>query len=199
MLHVRPATPADEQVIIGFIDEAAGWLAGKGTDQWAKPWPSLDERDRRVRRGIRDHCTWMVEDDGIPVATVSCRPLGNRELWTEAELAEPAVYVSRLIVRRGHGGQDLGTELINWAGLWAARQYGARWIRIDVWTTNEPLHKFYEKRGFVFCRVADAVDYPSARLFAKPTDSITVADVPRLREEPALRQPDDSSAPAQTG
>jgi GNAT superfamily N-acetyltransferase len=196
MLHVRPATPADEQIIIGFIDEAAGWLTDKGTDQWAKPWPNLGERDERVRRGIRDRCTWMVEEDGVPVATISGRPIGNRELWTEDELAEPAVYVSRLIVRRGYGGRDLGTELINWAGLWAARQYGARWIRIDVWTTNEPLHKFYEKRGFVFCRVADAVDYPSARLFAKPTDSITVADVPRLREEPALRTPDDGARPA---
>lgn len=196
MLHVRPATPADVPVIIGFIDEAANWLAAKGTDQWARPWPNRRERDGRVKRGIRDRCTWMVCDDGRPVATISCRPVGNRDLWTEDELAQPAVYLSRLIVHRGYGGQDLGTELVNWAGLWAARQYRAEWIRIDVWTTNGPLHDYYEKRGFVFCRKAEKVEYPSAMLFEKRTDSITDADVPRLHDVPALRVPADTRVPA---
>jgi GNAT superfamily N-acetyltransferase len=189
MLHVRPALPADVPVIIEFIDEAAGWLAAKGTDQWAKPWPNQPERDSRVERGVRDRCTWLVEDGSSPVATISCRPVGNRDLWTEPELAKPAVYVSRLIVSRSHSGQDLGTELLDWAGLWAARQYGAHWIRIDVWTTNTALHNYYEKRGFEFIRRCESVDYPSAALFQKPTSRIGAADVTRLHDRPMLRQP----------
>jgi GNAT superfamily N-acetyltransferase len=176
-------------VIIGLIDEAADWLASKGTDQWAKPWPNRPERDGRVERGIRDRCTWMVEDDGSPIATISGRPAGNRDLWTKAELAEPAVYASRLIVSRSHSGQDLGTELLDWVGLWANRQYDARWMRIDVWTTNTMLHNYYEKRGFEFIRRCDYVDYPSAALFQKPTTRIGAADVTRLHEIPALRRP----------
>jgi GNAT superfamily N-acetyltransferase len=176
-------------VIIGFIDEAADWLASKGTDQWAKPWPNRPERDGRVVRGIRDRCTWMVEDDGSPVATISCRPTGNRDLWTRSELTEPAAYASRLIVSRSHSGQDLGIELLDWAGLWAKRQYGARWMRIDVWTTNKMLHNYYEKRGFEFIRYCDYVDYPSAALFQKPTSRIGAADVTRLDQIPELRQP----------
>jgi GNAT superfamily N-acetyltransferase len=189
MLRVRPAIGADFETITGFIDEASWWLASKGTDQWARPWPDELERDDRVRRGIKEGCTWMVVDEGESVATISCRRDGNPELWRDCERAEAAVYVSRLIVRRSRGGQRIGNELINWAGLWARRQYAARWIRIDVWTTNTMLHHYYRKRGFRFCRRCDYVSYPSAMLFQKPTAGITSADVPRLREVPVLQRP----------
>jgi GNAT superfamily N-acetyltransferase len=189
MLHVRPAEKDDMPVILGFIGEAAGWLADVGTDQWSKPWPDKRQRDARVRRGIRNRCTWMVEDDGRPIATISCRPQGNQNLWTDAESRDPAVYVSRLIVCRDYGGQAIGNELFDWAGKWAATQYGAQWIRIDVWTTNTMLHEYYEKRGFSFIRECDYVDYPSAMLFQKPTAGITDADVPRLAEVPKLARP----------
>lgn len=189
MLHVRLAGIGDLPTILGFIDEAADWLALKGTNQWARPWPDQQQRDARVQRGLENGHTWLVEDDGVPVATISCRPDANPDLWHEAERDEPAVYVARLICRRSHGGQGIGDELLNWAGKWATAQYGARWIRIDVWTTNTLLHGYYEKRGFSFVRFCDDVEYPSAALFQKPTGQITDADVPRLREVPALRQP----------
>jgi GNAT superfamily N-acetyltransferase len=189
MLHVRPAVASDMPVIIGFIDEAAGWLADKGTDQWSKPWPDRAQRDDRVRRGIADGCTWMVEDDGVTIATISGRPEGNPQLWSASERGELAVYVSRLIVCRDYAGQAIGNELFDWAGKWAHSQYGAQWIRIDVWTTNDMLHDYYQKRGFTFIRECDYVDYPSAMLFQKATADITDADVPRLRERPGLRLP----------
>lgn len=189
MLHVRPAEPGDLVIILGLIEEAAGWLAGKGTDQWAKPWPDRQQRDERVRRGIRDHCTWMVRDGSDLVGTISCRPDGNPRLWTRPERDDLAVYVSRLIVRREYAGQGIGNELIDWAGKSAAAQYRAAWVRIDVWTTNLLLHDYYEKRGFRFVRECDYVDYPSAMLFQKATADISDADVPRLREKPQLRRP----------
>ena len=72
MLHVRPATTSDLKLILNMIDEAAGWLRAKATDQWEKPWPSQEERDERVRRGLETGRTWVVEDNGIPVATITC-------------------------------------------------------------------------------------------------------------------------------
>ncbi len=189
MLHVRPAIASDMATILGFIDEAAGWLADKGTDQWSRPWPDRKQRDARVQRGIADGCTWIVDDGAVAIGTISCRPDGNSRLWTELERHEPSVYVSRLIVCRDYGGQGIGNELFDWAGKWAFAQYGAGWIRIDVWTTNAMLHDYYQKRGFEFIRKCDSVDYPSAMLFQKATAEITDADVPRLRERPALRRP----------
>jgi GNAT superfamily N-acetyltransferase len=171
-LWIRRGTAADSTTIIRLINEAAAWLASMGTDQWAAPWPSRDERDGRVARGLDSGDTWMIEDDdGRPVATITSRGTGNDQLWDPGELREPAVYVSRLVVTRSYAGSGIGSALIDWAGIRAAREWGARWIRIDVWTTNRALHNYYEKRGFEYVRTCpyDRKTYPSSVLFQKST------------------------------
>ena len=55
------------------------------------------------------------------------------------------------------------------------RCWSAKWVRIDVWTTNEALHNYYEKRGFQYYKVCEFKEdeyYPSAALFQKPTAEI---------------------------
>jgi len=190
MLRVRLAVTSDLKFILYFIDEAADWLRAKGIDQWNSPWPNDAERDARVKRGLEGHRTWIVEDDGIPVATITCRPDANPDLWTESEQDDLAVYVSRLVVSRSYARLGVGAELLNWIGMWARKQYGARWIRIDVWTTNIALHSYYQKEGFRFLRFCDDVDYPSAALFQRSTAGIRSTDVPRLKEKPKLIKPD---------
>jgi len=196
MLHVRPAVPGDLKLILYMIDEAAVWLRTKDTDQWERPWPSEKERDERVKFGLAADRTWIVEDDGIPVATITCEPDPNPVGWTTLEQAEPAVYVSRLVVDRNHAGQGIGAELINWAGRWARHQYGARWIRIDVWTSNNALHHYYHNLGFWFVRFGYVNRYPSAALFQKPTANLSAASTPRLKEKPDLIKPLQLTSPA---
>ena len=174
---VRPAEQADKSAVLDLIESAAKWMQEcKGTDQWARPWPDKPSRDARVEQGIKDGLTWIVEDSaGVVAATVTCREHGNDMLWTPAELAEPAAYVSRLIVSRDHAGQGLGAALIHWAGARAVNQWRARWIRIDVWTTNTALHQYYKNQGFEHQRTLEFEnywDYPSAALFQKPTGAV---------------------------
>jgi hypothetical protein len=142
----------------------------------------------------------MVEDDGLPVATITCRPHGSPRLWTQSQRSDLAVYVSRLIVSRSYAGSGLGAELINWAGKWARQQYGARWIRIDVWTTNIALHSYYKRQEFRFLKFCEDAEYPSAALFQKATASSEAAHIPRLKQVPDLVKPsraeDDYDAPA---
>jgi ribosomal protein S18 acetylase RimI-like enzyme len=179
-LLVRPAGLDDMPAIIDLIEDAATWLRTKGTDQWDKPWPNRKARDNRVANGLRLKRTWLVVDHtDNPVATVTCRRYPNQKLWTRAEQLEPAIYVSRLIVARRHAGRGIGEALIDWAGKWAQKQWKAEWIRIDVWTTNNALREYYEKRGFIFCRELLFSDdtpwderYPSAALFQKPIGTI---------------------------
>jgi ribosomal protein S18 acetylase RimI-like enzyme len=198
ILEVRQAAAGDLAVILGMIDEAAGWLRTKGTDQWNEPWPSRKARDNRVLRGLRSGRTWLVESGGSAVATITYRQHGNQELWTEAELGEPAVYVSRLIVSRKYSGLDIGGALTDWAGLRAARGWSAQWIRIDVWTTNEALHNYYAKRGFGFYRICpfDKEAYPSAALFQKPTSEVDSAAAARFTESPGWLRGSASMAAA---
>jgi GNAT superfamily N-acetyltransferase len=176
-LRIRRGTTGDADTIIGMIDEAADWLRGKDTDQWARPWPNGAARDGRVRRGLRNGHTWIAEAAGRPIATITYRPHGNQKLWTPQEDRTPAVYLSRAMVTRSAAGLGVGAAMIDWAGTRGLREWNAQWIRIDVWTTNVALHNYYEKRGFRFCRIAgcQAEDYPSAALFQKPTSEIDLA------------------------
>lgn len=171
--------------ILHLINSAAKWLgACKDTDQWARPWPDEASRDARVEQGIKDGLTWIVEDSpGMPAATITCREHGNEILWSEAELAEDAVYVSRLIVSRELAGQGIGAALIDWAGVLGIRQRRATWIRVDVWTTNLALHDYYRGQGFGHLRTVpfpDYWDYPSAALFQKATTEIDGASAARF-------------------
>jgi GNAT superfamily N-acetyltransferase len=195
ILQVRRGAADDFELILAMIDEAATWLRDKQTDQWAQPWPSRTSRDERVRRGLRDGGTWIVEENGAPIATITYRPTGNLRLWTRRERRQPSVYVSRLIVCRSHAGLGIGEAIVNWAGLRALRDWGGQWIRIDVWTTNAALHNYYEKRGFHFRRVAEVKEipnrngrhggpdrWPSAALFQKPTDEVDATAAQRFEE-----------------
>jgi hypothetical protein len=197
ILQVRRADADDLPVILGMIDEAAAWLRTKDTDQWAKPWPNTAVRDARVLRGLLGGNTWIADEDGTPVATITCRQHGNQTLWTPDEQLEPAVYVSRLIVSRCAAGREIGAALIDWAGQRAVRDWSARWIRIDLWTTNEALHDYYAKRGFRFCRVGtfDKEAYPQAALFQKPTSEVDDATAARFAEERGSLLPSVASVP----
>jgi len=127
----------------------------------------------------------MVEDDGALAGTITYRERGTDYLWTPDELGDPAVYVSRLIVGRAHAGQGIGAALIDWAAERAVREWGANWIRVDVWTTNAGLHEYYKNQGFTHLRtkqVATEWEYPSAALFQKPTADINKVAAARFKE-----------------
>jgi ribosomal protein S18 acetylase RimI-like enzyme len=175
--RVRLADAGDLPAIYDLIGSAAAWLQKhKNTDQWARPWPDKPARDTRVEKGIADGLTWMVEDaEGTAAATVTCRAHGNDMLWTRQEQDEPAAYVSRLIVSRQQAGLGIGAALIDWAGLLGMDRWQAKWIRVDVWTTNLALHRYYKGQGFEHLRTLQFEnywDYPSAALFQKSTADV---------------------------
>jgi hypothetical protein len=81
------------------------------------------------------------------------------------ELAEPARYVSKANVVREQAGQGIGTTLIEWTRHKAA-EAGAKFVRIDVWSTNEQLQDFY--RGIGFQHLRTQPDTHSGALFETP-------------------------------
>jgi ribosomal protein S18 acetylase RimI-like enzyme len=177
----------DMPSIIGLIDDAAQWLrTEKNSDQWQRPWPDEPSRDQRIRRGIKVARTWMVENDDGLVGTVSFGRGGNKKLWTLRERNQPAVYVSRLILSRRHAGEGIGADLIDWAGQRGVTGWGAEWIRVDVWTSNEALQAYYKRQGFTHLRTwqfNDPWDYPSAAVFQKKTADIDSVAATRFQED----------------
>jgi GNAT superfamily N-acetyltransferase len=186
-LVIRRAKADDIPVIIGQIDSAAAWLQkDKNTNQWAEPWPDEKTRNGRIIRGIDRGATWMVECGGALAGTITYRNRANPRLWTQAELNERAVYVSRLIVDRAFAGIGLGAALIDWAGMRGIEQWRAGWIRVDVWTTNIGLHNYYKALEFEYLRTVEVErewDYPSAVLLQKPTARINHAAASQFKVE----------------
>jgi GNAT superfamily N-acetyltransferase len=183
------ATDENLQVVLRLIDEAAQWLHTKDTDQWARPWPDPISRNERVWRGLQGKKTWFVQDEAQnTLATVTIATHANHDVWPasawggESPRNSDAVYVHRLIVAREQAGTGLGSDLFDWAGQRAARQYGAKWIRIDVWTSNSDLHKYYESRGFEPAGFCADPKYPSGALFEKEVSRIAEDFQPQFRD-----------------
>jgi len=156
----------DLPVIVAMRKEASDWLATRGVDQWAVAWPNPEAQSERILSSIRAGETWMVRDDDEgTAATVALDTFSDPRLWTPDEQADPSMYLHRLIVRRRYAG--LGTDVIEWA-CDRAGQLGNHWVRIDVWTDNVGLHRYYERNGFRAVRTLDLSDYPSGALFQRP-------------------------------
>jgi GNAT superfamily N-acetyltransferase len=176
-------TPArDLKVVLDLIDEAREWLPTKGPDQWATPYPKPHGKLAQVRQGIKRGNTWIVWSEDTPAATVTLSARRNKHVWTKdstsCDLSERAAFVNRLITARDFAGLGLGAKLINWAGLRGRQEQGAKWIRIDVWATNEGLHNYYRNKGFTRCGTCDDPDYPSGALFQKSMSSIGELYIP---------------------
>jgi GNAT superfamily N-acetyltransferase len=183
-LVLRRAGAHDHGAVSRLRAEAEDWLRTMSTDQWAEPWPSEDVRERRILAAIRAGRTWIAWDAAVPAATITASP-NHHQIWPEENRRDLAVYVRRLVVSRDrrYAGKGLGGQLLAWAGLRASREYGARWVRVDVWTTNTRLHDYYRDQGFAFCGFCESIaGYPSAALFQKPVDEIKPLEDPLFRE-----------------
>lgn len=193
---IEQATIDDLPAILAMRQEASDWLAKQGINQWAAAWPTPEAQSERILSSIRAGETWMVRDeDGATAATVALDSFSDPKLWAPEEQQEPSMYLHRLIVRRKYAG--LGTDVIEWACK-RAGELGNNWVRIDVWTDNIGLHRYYEQRGFHHVRTLDLSDYPSGALFQrKATDrreSDADAAITELTYElPTRSQPDTSA------
>jgi GNAT superfamily N-acetyltransferase len=182
-LVLQRATREDFEAVRSLLTEASRWLESKDTDQWAEPWPDQNGRYERILRAIEAGRTWIAWEGTQPAATLTASP-NDHMMWPEESRQDAAVYVRRMVVSRRYAGRGLGGQLLDWAGLRASHEYGARWVRVDVWTTNIRLHDYYRGQGFTRGGTCPINGYPSAALFQKPVDQIRLPAIPLFREDP---------------
>ncbi|MGW5274386.1 GNAT family N-acetyltransferase [Streptomyces sp. NPDC004044] len=145
-MKILPARPDDVTKLVIFREEAAAWLTRLGSDQWQRPYPA-----DRLAAAIEAGSVFMVLDGAATAGTITLAPEVEEGLWTEPELAEPSSFVTKLTVARAYAGQSLGGRLLDWAGDRAYRD-GTKWLRLDAWTTNEALQRYYLRQGFEHVR-----------------------------------------------
>lgn len=174
--------------VLAVLHAAASRLHRQGFDQWPHDSPNLQPEalDQQINRGE----FWIVRsyDAGPAVAVIAISRDGDPDFWTAAELAEPAVYLSKAAVRPGFTGIGLGALLFRWAVDYAAR-LGVAWVRLDAWATNDTLHDYYRARGWTFVRNDPPEGRRSGALFQRPAvpDPEARAAFP-LPSRPELRQ-----------
>ncbi|MFI1681749.1 GNAT family N-acetyltransferase [Streptomyces sp. NPDC020607] len=145
-MRITSATPEDLQHLLAFRQEAAAWISRLGSDQWSRPYPA-----ERLLKTIEQGTVFMLRDGGKTAGTITLTPDAEEGLWTEEELAEPSLFVNKLTVSRDYAGENWGGRLLDWASSRGYRA-GAKWIRLDAWTTNEPLQRYYLDQGFQHVR-----------------------------------------------
>jgi len=176
-LFIRRACDDDLPDVLELVTEAKLWLPSKGTDQWSRDWADQEGRKRsdRVQDSLKGGSTWVVtatyKDQTYMVATVTIELVANPLVWTRPDDPgdDSAVYLSRLIVARSFAGLKIGAGLLNWACDYARYIHHAKLVRIDVWTRNFTLHRYYRKQRFKDAGKCPDESYPSRALFQRST------------------------------
>nr|WP_127893076.1 GNAT family N-acetyltransferase [Streptomyces sp. S10(2018)] len=182
-MRIYVAQPQDLEKLLAFRKEAAAWLSHLGTDQWQRPYPA-DKLLATIEAGV----VFMVCDGDTTAATITLTPEAEEGLWTRSELREPSLFINKLTVARTHAGRNIGGRLLDWAGDRAYRA-GAKWLRLDAWTTNTALQSYYLRQGFEHVRTVrqgDAINGGPrvsgwlAQRAAFPAEHGFVDDTPRF-------------------
>ena len=127
MYTMRPASAADEDPIAALVRSRARWLHDRGDTDW---------------RGFHDHAdiyasqtadpdvpVWaLTGDDGRVLGVTSLYAECPAFLFTEAERAEPSIFLATTVTDPAYAGQRLGC-LIAWWTLDHAHQAGRTWVR----------------------------------------------------------------------
>lgn len=171
-MEIRQARLEDVEEIVRLRREAAQWLNSIGSDQWAEAGAGIDTEEftRRVRASITAGETWVAENEKRIVGTIAIDRHTNPGLWTDHEL-ENSLIIHRMI-KDQRAPKDMGERLLDQAEA-VAKKEGAKSLKLDAWTTNTPLHRYYESQGFRHVRTVQDHHTASAALFERPVDTLT--------------------------
>jgi len=140
-LTVARATSDDAPALASILTEATGVKLNHGDDSWG----SEPYSEQEAGRFIHLHPTYLAHKGTELVGTVTLQ-LDDESIWGAQK--PDAVYIHRLAVKSGYGGQGIGEQMLGWANEQAALS-SRRFLRLDCDAANSGLCAYYEKQGFV--------------------------------------------------
>jgi hypothetical protein len=145
VLQMRPARPSDKPAVARVVDARCGRMEARGLPSWR------DARDHLVAQcdNSEGH-VWVLDDEaaGVIGQTVVQRQ-GPPWGWTDAERAEPALYLSGSITDPAAKALRPGSLMAWWAVDLAARQ-GVGWVRRHAQFPQ--IAAYDETQGFTLVR-----------------------------------------------
>ena len=148
MVRLRPATPADADILAGTVVDGF-----RSYEAFAPPgWQAPDRLELALGIAVRlKHPrmrAWLAEQDGEPAGHVTWLPASEaREVSHEPGLA----HLEQLFVRRAHWGAGAAASLLARA-VEDARAAGFEEMRLATPTGQHRARRFYEREGFAVSR-----------------------------------------------
>ncbi|TDB88659.1 GNAT family N-acetyltransferase [Actinomadura sp. KC216] len=148
MLQMRPATSADRGQVARMVRARCAWLETRGLPSWRD---ALDDLVAQCDNPGGD--VWVLDDDAYGVVgQILVQDQGPPWGWTDAERAEPALYLSGSITDpalRGEPGVRPGT-LMAWWAVDRAALLGVDWVRRHC--HFEQVARYNQTQGFALVR-----------------------------------------------
>src|SRR3954449_7617529 len=114
---MRLARHADLDTVMALLDARIHWLRARGSDQWSTGSTFRTRLTNNIERGE----TWLLEDGGEAIATITLGMDGDPDFWTPEELRERAIYINKMASKLDRHGEGLGALMIRWVQDRAAR------------------------------------------------------------------------------
>lgn len=141
-VHVRPATAADRDFIVGVVPRL--WAFGPPP---LRPADAMDRAEvealeQALAEPAADAVLLVAELDGVGLAGVA---LANTA--TDYFTHERHGHLSIIIVSEDGEGRGVGRALLDAVEAWAAAQ-GHRFITLNVFAGNQRARTVYERAGY---------------------------------------------------
>jgi len=142
-LKVRQAGLHDVDIVLGILDEAAGWLKQREIPSVWKPGGfSCQSFLAQISHG--EVYIALVDDHTVGTFTLQ---------WTDSlfwgERPADAGYIHKLAIRPSSGGKGIGLEMLKWAEA-QAKSAGKRFLRLNCLAEDRKIRDYYERAGFVY-------------------------------------------------
>lgn len=150
-LSLRRASGADWPALLGLLEETEDWMGEEG------PWDRGHHRGQaEVLRAWIDEHEWVLAEEASELAAAVLL-MRDDPRW--AGYSGEAVYVHKLIGRRGRSWRGVGKALLDWV---EAREEGRSGrVRLDTSVASPGLVRFYERAGY---HARGEIDEPPWRL-----------------------------------
>ena len=136
---VRPATPADFQVLLEVREEVAVDLLQRGIASN----PNALTR-QHLEEWTKSRALWVAELDGSVIGSIAVWLHDPTDYWPETELA---TYIRDLMVSPKHRHEGLRASMLRWAERFSASR-GRDRVRLDCDAANERLCRYYQDCGY---------------------------------------------------
>ena len=145
-IQIVQAQPVDVETIRDIYEEVGQWLLSRGLRQWL---PEDFSQERTLESIEHGHFYLVQIQQGTAVEAIGMLSLHWSDTFIWGNVPPDAGYVHSLAIRRAWAGQNIGSTLLAWAGDQVLRE-GREYLRLDCWSDNFALCRYYERVGFTF-------------------------------------------------